>query len=456
MAAIIAAVFGVIFLGLAPLLLSTGSTLENVQKKGVLRVLTRNTSTTFYEIRDEPAGLEYDLVKAFADSLHVELELIVKQNIPELFSALLNGEGDIIAAGITRTEEREILYRFGPDYQGVQQQVVCNKNNRQISSAGELVGKKLAVIEGSSYEETLTRWKQDLPLLEWTPSQELSTEQLLENVSQGKLDCTLSDSNIVAVNRRYYPNLEIAFAASEEQQLAWVIPANADHLDARLNSWFEETESSNELASIKERYFGHVEFYDHFDLGKFRQRIKKRLPKYRALFEQAAARHKLPWTLLAAQAYQESHWNPRAKSPTGVRGLMMLTLNTAKSVGVRSRLDPAQSIQGGAKYLSKLMRRLPDEIKDENRLYFALAAYNIGMGHLQDARQLATSLGKNPDEWSDLKEVLPLLSKKSFYQKLKHGYARGNEPVIYVTRIRNYEDVLKNTLMKKPVAKPVS
>ncbi len=447
----IALVFALILFALPPLIFKSDNTFENMIKTRELRVLTRNTSTSYYEVHDEPAGLEYDLIKAYADQFNVKIKIIIKQSIPELLEALEKGEGDIVAGGITRTEEREKRYLFGPDYQTVQQQVICNKNNNQIETAEDLAGIKLEVIEGSSYEETLHVWKQQFPALEWISSQTLSTEQILEKVSKGDLDCSISDSNIFAINRRYYPNLQVAFSASEEQQLAWVLLANAKTLAANLTEWFESEKTSDLLASIKERYYGHVEFYDFVDLQAFNRRIKQRLPKYRELFEKAAKKYDLPWTLLAAQSYQESHWNARAKSPTGVRGLMMLTLNTAKSLGVKSRLDPAQSVMGGAKYLSSLMKRLPDDVTDENRLYFALSAYNVGMGHLKDARILAPQVNKNPDEWIDIKDVFPLLSKKEYYKKLKRGYARGQEPVDYVTRIRNYQDVLKKSLANEEV-----
>lgn len=433
-------------------LFSSDHSFRHIKETGKLRVLTRNTSTTYYELRDEPAGTEYELAKAFADHLNVELELIVKPNIPELLSALKRGEADLVAAGITRTEERENTYLFGPDYQTIQQQVVCGEKIRNIESVKDLVGKDIAVITGSSYEESLNEWKQDYPELIWKSIHYLSTEQLLETVALGKLDCTLSDSNILAVNRRYYPQLKIAFPASEAQQLAWVIPDNSQKLRQTLENWFQKIENSNHIASIMERYYGHIDVYDHVDLQVFKRRIKNRLPKYRKMIEATASKYGIPWTLLAAQAYQESHWDPKAKSPTGVRGFMMLTLSTAKSVGVKSRLDAKQNINGGARYLKKMIRRLPDEISGEDRMYFALAAYNIGMGHLQDARKLAPTVGKNPNIWLDLKEVLPLLSDKYHYEKLKHGYARGKEPVMYVTRIRNYEDVLKNTLKIDEIA----
>ena len=210
-----------------------------------------------------------------------------------------------------------------------------------------------------------------------------------------------------------------------------------------LEDWFDNIEDNGFLDSWRERYFGHVEIFDYVDIRAFHRRIKHRLPKYKKTFVKAAEKYKLPWTLLAAQGYQESHWRDNAKSPTGVRGIMMLTLNTAKSVGVKSRLDPVQSIYGGAKYLRRMIKRIPDSVHEDDRVWYALAAYNVGFGHLRDARTLAERLGKNPDRWVDLKEVLPLLAQKQYYKTLKYGYARGTEPVRYVQRIRNYRQVLE-------------
>jgi membrane-bound lytic murein transglycosylase F len=151
----------------------------------------------------------------------------------------------------------------------------------------------------------------------------------------------------------------------------------------------------------------------------------------------------MDWHLLAAVAYQESHWNPKAKSPTGVRGLMMLTLSTAKEMNVENRLDAAQSLKGGAAYLLKLKARLPQRILDPDRTLFALAAYNVGFGHLEDARVLTVRAGKNPDHWEDVRAHLPLLSKKEFYSTVKYGYARGGEPVLYVDNIQYYKTYLQ-------------
>ena len=192
--------------------------------------------------------------------------------------------------------------------------------------------------------------------------------------------------------------------------------------------------------------------FDYVDMRKFKRRIRSRLPKYRSLFEKAGRETGLPWTLLAAQAYQESHWNPGAKSPTGVRGMMMLTRNTARSLGIENRLDAYASIRGGAQYLLRMLKRVPDTVQGKDRLWFALAAYNVGFGHLRDARTLATRQGKNPDLWRDVKAVFPLLMRKKYYKTLRYGYARGTEPVRYVQRIRNYRQVLEQEITG-PVAR---
>lgn len=180
------------------------------------------------------------------------------------------------------------------------------------------------------------------------------------------------------------------------------------------------------------------------DAKTFLRHIKTRLPKYREQFEDAGTRYGLPWTLLAAQAYQESRWNRNAMSPTGVRGLMMLTRATAQELGIENRLDVKKSIMGGARYLAYLLKRIPEHIPQPDRLFMALAAYNVGLGHLKDARLLAKRLGKDPDRWKDVKTVLPLLAKKSYYQTLPHRYARGWEPVQYVKRIRDYQEILEH------------
>ncbi len=180
-----------------------------------------------------------------------------------------------------------------------------------------------------------------------------------------------------------------------------------------------------------------------WEIHRFHHHIETRLPRYRRLFEDVAQAYEISWTLLAAQAYQESRWDPHAVSPTGVRGIMMLTRKTASSLGIQNRSDPTKSIEGGARYFQSLKKRLPDHIGKADRVWIALAAYNVGMGHIKDAQRLARRMGKNPNSWEDLKTMLPLLARKSYYSTLQYGYARGWEPVQYVKRIRNYHAVLE-------------
>ncbi len=186
-----------------------------------------------------------------------------------------------------------------------------------------------------------------------------------------------------------------------------------------------------------------------YEVSTFLKHVETRLPYYREDFEQAGKRTGIPWVLLAAMAYQESKWDRHAKSPTGVRGLMMLTRSTASDLGITNRLDPQKSISGGARYLSYLHKRVPSTIRMPDRMFVALAAYNVGMGHVKDARILARRFGKNSNRWEDLKAMLPLLSKKRYYQTLPHRYARGWEPVQYVERIRKYHKILQDVVKQE-------
>jgi len=423
--------------------------LDRVLSNAEIVVVTRNAPTTYYEGREGETGFEYELTQAFAEHLGVKPKYIVKDTASEIFASLESGEADIAAAGLTRTEGRAEQFLFGTTYQIVTQQVVCRRNGKQPNKLEDLEGIELVVPADTSYVERLTYLKRYYPFLSWRVDEQLNTENLLEEVWRQRIDCTIGDSNIVAINRRYYPELSVRFDISDPEILAWVLPKNAEGLQATVTDWFEDIEEDGTLQQLIDKYYGFIEVFDYVDIRTYKRRIHSLLPRYQTYFQQAAKHYNLDWQLLAAMAYQESHWNPRAKSPTGVRGIMMLTLTTAQEVGIESRLNPEQSIWGGARYMASMAGRLPDTITEPDRSYMALAAYNVGFGHLMDARELAARLNKNPDKWSDLVEVLPLLARKQYYKSLKHGYARGYEPVTYVQRIRDYQDILEKELQKK-------
>lgn len=216
-----------------------------------------------------------------------------------------------------------------------------------------------------------------------------------------------------------------------------------DDLADAVSQWFAEYRDEGRLADLRDRYYGFFAAFDYVDTRRYIRRIDERFPRYRQWFREAADQHDLPYTLTAAQGYQESHWRANARSPTGVRGIMMLTLITAKAVGVDNRLDPRQSVFGGARYLQQMKARFVDEVAEPDRTWLALAAYNIGRGHLHDAQALARERGLSPHRWRDVKQVLPLLADPDHYNDLKYGYARGHEPVRYVQRIREYRHVLE-------------
>ncbi len=433
--------------------LTGSSRLEKIKKKGVLDVVMVNGPTTYFEGAVGKEGFEYILMREFAEYLGVALKLKVVSTVNEALDLSREGVGDITSGALSQTPEREKMFIFGPSYFRVKEQVICHqrmiRNKTFPRSVGDLVGLKVTVGKGTSYVDTLNNIKNELPQLHFNLSEDSSSEQLLSMVDKGEIDCTIVDSNIFAVNNRYFPALRKAFNISKSKKLAWILRPDSNEFNTTLNGWLNHVERSGEMDRLKDHYYGYTVRFNYLNLVTFHKRIKGRLPKYKEIFKKAAKKYNLPWTMLAAQSYQESHWDRLAKSPTGVRGLMMLTRATAKEMGIKNRLNATSSIYGGAKYFRQVYDRVSNDVKGIDRYKFAYAAYNVGMGHIIDARALARKQGKNPDTWADLKTVLPLLSQKKYYRHLKHGYARGKEPVDYVDAIYEYHVILENEFPKE-------
>ena len=424
-------------------------TLADIRESGRLVVLTRNSPTTVYVGRNgRRTGPEYELVEAFADWLGVDAVYREFGSTGGVLEALSRGRGDLAAAGLTVTRGRQRWFRFGPTYRRVIQQVVCRRDTVQPENLRELAAvDAVSVVADSSYAELLYALEhQGYPVPDWTAVEGRSSEDLLRAVWQREIDCTIADSHIVAINQRYYPELLSPMNLSREQRLAWAMPRGAVALDRAATRWLEGFRASGALADLDEKYFGFFRKFDYVDIRFLIRRTDNRFPRYRGWFREAARKHDLPFVLLAAQGYQESHWRARARSPTGVRGIMMLTRLTASEVGVTDRLDPRQSIFGGARYMARMKQRFVDAVEEPDRTFMALAAYNVGRAHLHDAQVLARQKGLDPHRWRDIKRVLPLLSDPDYYRSLKYGYARGREPVRYVQRIREYRHVLANEL----------
>jgi len=420
--------------------------LEKIHKKKRLDVVILNSPTVYYIGADKELGFDYELIKEFAKSQSLDLNLTVVYNINEALNLSRKGVGDITAAGLSVTPSREKEFKFGPRYFQVQEQLICSskmyKKGTFPKDAIDLAGLKILVGKETSYEQTLKNLSKEYNDINYSTTTEYSTEQILELVHKQKIDCTIADSNIFMINQRYYPDLSRAFVLGEKHSLAWILRKGDDSLDAAIYEWLNEYEHSGKMAEHRDFYYAFLNLFNYYDNKMFKKRLKQRLPKYIKYFKEAGKMYDIPWELLAAQSYQESHWNPKAKSHTGVRGMMMLTLVTAKQMGIKNRLNAKQSIFGGAKYLAKLEKRFPKEIKGKNRWAFTLAAYNVGMGHIHDAQLLARKLNRNPYSWKDMKYILPLLSQAKYYKKLKYGYARGNEPVAYVNAIQNFVNII--------------
>lgn len=430
--------------------------LEEIRERGELRVLTRYGPTTYYVKGEELAGFEYELAQGFAKHLNVKLKIIVPENLGDILTLIEQGRADIAAAGLTITSSRKDVLRFGPIYHEVTQQLVYRRGTSKPKNIEKLADGHLEVVANSSHVEQLKLHRQELPELSWVENNELDNSGLLELVQLEMIDYTIADSNEMDTNQTVFPELRVAFNISEPQPLAWAMSLTDDgSLNNEVAAFFTKMEESGDLDRLKEKYYGHIRHFDYVDTRSLHRRILTHLPQYQILFEKAAAEFDIDWRLLAAISYQESHWNPQAVSSTGVKGLMMLTKSTAKQMKIEDRKDPAQSIHAGAGYLASLLKRLPKNIIEEDKIWFALASYNIGLGHVEDARVLTEKDGKNPNLWSDIKQYLPLLSKKKWYEQTRYGYARGGEPVRYIENIRRYYDILLYSQQSSDSISPV-
>ncbi|MEE3663107.1 membrane-bound lytic murein transglycosylase MltF [Brenneria sp. g21c3] len=422
--------------------------LRQILARGELRISTVNSPLTYTISNGAPAGLDYELAKRFADYLGVKLVVSSRKNLDELFDALDNDDADMLAAGLIYNNERLGRFRAGPTYYSVSQQMVYRLGKPRPKTMENLKG-RLAVTSGSAHIATLRELKADkYPQLKWESATDLTSLELLKQVADGKLDYTLGDSITIGLMQRIHPQLAVAFDLSDEEPVTWYMRrSHDDSLSAALLDFFSRIVEDGTLARLEEKYLGHVGEFDYVDTTTFLSAIDEILPDIQPLFEKHAT--DIDWRLLAAISYQESHWNPLATSPTGVRGLMMLTRNTAESLNVTDRLDPEQSISGGARYMSHMMQKMPATIPEDEKIWFALAAYNMGFAHLLDARKLTAKQNGNPDSWVDVKIRLPMLSQKRYYTQTTYGYARGHEAYNYVENIRRYMVSLEGYLLEK-------
>ena len=416
-------------------------------KKEIVFVTHNGPSTYYLDNDNQPAGMEYDLAVLFVKEYYpsYEIRFLLADSISDIIPSLLKGKAHIAAANLTITDMREHLVLFSSPYQDTQQQLIFNNEvNDKPKDITEVFDKKIAVPAGTSYAERLTSTKKSYPALKWFNKSHTNTETLLEEVADGLIDYTVADSHLAALMQNYYPNLDVAMPIGPQDKIAWAMSKNADpQLVMKVNTFFAKIKKDGTLHNLLDRHYGHNNRLNTLDVTTFLEHTNTLLPKYIHLFKQAQNITGIDWRLLAAVSYRESHWDTYNTSPTNVRGLMMLTESTADLMGVTDRLDPKQSIPAGAKYLLKLIDTVPERIPEPDRTYMALAAYNIGYAHVEDARVLASRLKLNPDSWADVKKTLVLLKNPDYYTTLKYGYASGGAPVVFVESVRSYQRILE-------------
>ncbi len=412
---------------------------------GELVVVSRSAPTTRFIGPDGTyTGFEQDMLELFAQETNLRLNVVERRRFSEIIPTVSERVAHLAAAGLSVTEEREQQIKFGPKYMTARKTVAYNTDTRRPRELADLVGQRGGVVRGSSSAAALRAKAENIPGLKWKEFNEPDIDRLLDLLSEGKLDYVVADSHVIELTRNFYTNISMAFYFGEPESIAWAFPKDADpQLINQVNEFFDEIERDGTLRILIDRYFGHVKRLTQLDIVHILQRRETVLPRYAPSFKQAQELTGIDWRLLAALGFQESHWKPLATSPTGVRGLMMLTSATADDLGVKNRLDPHEAILAAGRYLQSIKERLPESIPEPDRTWMALASYNVGLGHVRDARILAKRKKLNPDSWIDVRKVLPLLARSEYYKTLKYGHARGGEAVILTENVRNFYDILQ-------------
>lgn len=422
-------------------------------KPGISVVVRPGPATWFIGPNGQAAGFDHDLLTRFARERGVPLNVVFADGAAALVKKLASGEAQLGAGGLFHAasaapdeigDPGEAL-AWSTGYHAVEPVLIYNVDRYRPRGFDDLDKATVAYPAHTGLDTQLAAVRLAHPEVEWQPVDVMSADSLIAQVADGTISYAVVASSDAAVARNIYLDFDVAFRAGPRREFAWALAPGYPELRDALDAFFTRLRQDGTLARLAERYFDDTYEVERIDAGVFRDRIRKALPEWRKTFIEAQAESGVEWRLLAAVAYQESKWDPDATSETGVRGLMQLTEDTARALGVADRLDPKAAAIGAAKYFADLKRNLPARIAEPDRTWLALAAFNIGIGHLEDARILAQRLKFNPDVWSDVRKVLPLLAEPDYYVKLKNGYARGGMPVAFVGRVRGYYDILLRT-----------
>jgi membrane-bound lytic murein transglycosylase F len=416
-------------------------TLEEIKASGYIRVLTRNNDTSFFIYRGHRMGFDYELGKKLAQRLGIRVDMVITQGWNDMVPALLRGEGDAIAAQMTVTDERKAQVQFAQPWSRTREVVVWKDGAPPIKSADDLAGKDVHVRAGSTYEETLKTLNErfaregkpaiQIKLL----SDDLETDAILAGVSKGEYVYTLADDLLAGIHAAYFDNLVVGPPVSAERDLAWAVRPQDSRLMKEIDGVFHEMRKKPDFNILKKKYFEAERDFKKRGKDKFYASETGTLSPYDPMVMKYSEQHSFDWRLVAAQVYQESRFDPKTKSWVGAQGLFQIMPATARGLGIIDPTDPEQSIRGGLKYMEQLSKHY-DEIADPIERYrFALAAYNSGFGHVDDARKLARKSGKDDAVWKNVAYWLLKLADKKVAARTRFGYCRGTEPVDYVRHI---------------------
>lgn len=416
--------------------------IDEIFSRGYLRVVTRISPTIYVPDAVWPQGLEHDLIRGFADRLGLDVEFLVADSVEEVYALLRRGHADLAAAGLTVSERRRAHFRFGPSYMTVHRQLVHHKDHETPEGLHDLGARVLNVPRGSSPGDWLEALRVDFDNFV-VHSRMQDTLDLVTLIEQGQVDYAVVHSHEALIGQHLADNLTLGFHIGPPVAFAWAFSRQHDtSLLVEAEAYFAELRAGRRLADLLDRYYAQFETLDRTLALAFMKAVNERLGPFERWFREAGARYDIDWRLLAAMGYKESKWDPRARSHMGAHGLMQITLPTARELGLENPDDPQANIMAAAKYLDQLRSLVAPDAPEPDRSYFALAAYNIGMGHLSEARALTERKGANPDRWRDVRQHLPLLSQPEYYRRSRYGFARGSETVEYVENIRAFHDLM--------------
>ena len=419
------------------------SKLKQIKSNGILRIALVADPPHYFPNKVKERGYNFELVSHYATSIDVELEIIKTNTSDEIIFLLNQGKVDIGILGSSPEFDQKNIKNV-VTYNNSKWYVIGNRANRQLpKSIDSIEPNTMIVANGSNASFILHSIEEDYSSLLWDELKNTNVRSILERINENHSKISIISEDIYVYYQYLFPETKKIFVLPIKYPSRWLVKNNNNlSFLYSINSFFNKYKQNGKLEKIGKTYYEHLNAFDYVDIRYYLKRIDKKLPKYKKYFVEAAKNSALDARIIAAVSYQESHWNRKARSPTGVRGMMMLTLDTAKRVGVKNRLNAKQSIFGGAKYLKILYESLSNTIKEPDRLWFTLAAYNIGLGHVEDARTITKSQGDNPNSWIDVEKHIPKLSQKKWYKKTKYGFARGHESIEFVKRVRRYYDIL--------------